>query len=188
MNKRNLIGIGFAVVVALQLAVPAWMIAGHELALKEGRLFKFKTRPVDPADAFRGRYVWLSLEPDTVKVSDVNQWPYGKKAFAVLGVDSNGFATVKRLESDAPANDPSVKVETMGYGVDGSEVHLRWPGLDRYYMQEGKAPAAETAYRQHSLRTNQTCHVTVRVYHDTAVIEDLFIEDQPIQTWLREHK
>ena len=55
MNKRNGILLGLVVVAAAQLAVPAWMIAGRELTLREGQVFKFRTRPVDPADAFRGR-------------------------------------------------------------------------------------------------------------------------------------
>ena len=44
------------------------------------------------------------------------------------------------------------------------------------------------AYRAHSIHTNQTCHVTVRVRGTSAVIENLFVENQPIHEWLREHK
>ena len=66
-------------------------------------------------------------------------------------------------------------------------VHIAWPGLDRYYMTERKAPAAETAYREHNRRAAQTCYVTVRVRGTRAVIENLFIDDQPIRDWLREH-
>ncbi len=188
MNKRNLLLLGFAVVVAAQLAVPAWLIIEREWTLREGQVFKFKTRPVDPADAFRGRYVWLGLEPTEVKVPDVNQWHYGQKAFAVLGTDSNGFAVVERLEREAPAGQPVVLVHAGWADSKKGELHLTWPGLDRFYMTERKAPAAEAAYRAHSLRTNQACHVTVRVRGRCAVIENLFIENQPIHAWLQEHK
>ena len=188
MNKRNLLLLGFAVVALAQLAVPAWMIVEHEGALQQGQVFKFRTRPVDPADAFRGRYVWLSLEPDAIRVPDVNNWAHDAKAFAVLGLDTNGFALVKRLDRAAPANEPAVAVRTLWPDAKDGVVHIAWPGLDRYYMTEGQAPAAETAYREHSRRTNQTCHVTVRVRGTRAVIENLFIDDQPIHDWLREHK
>lgn len=184
MNTRKLILLGFAVVVAAQLAVPAWMIAQHEQTLGNGQVFKFKTRPVDPADAFRGRYVWLSLEPSSVQVPNVHQWRSRQKAFAVLGADSDGFATVKRLDPAEPKGEPAVLVRVMWPDLKEGKVTIQWPGLDRYYMTEDKAPAAETAYREHSFRTNRDCHVTVRVHGSRAVIENLFIEDQPIHQWL----
>ena len=95
MHKRNLMLLGFALVAAAQLAVPAWLIVERERTLRDGQVFKFKTRPIDPVDAFRGRYVWLGLEPDAVKVADVNAWSHDQKAFAVLGTDTNGFAIVE---------------------------------------------------------------------------------------------
>jgi uncharacterized membrane-anchored protein len=184
MNKRYWIWWAFAVAVVAQLAVPAWMILSHERTLQAGQVFKFRTRPVDPADAFRGRYVWLNLEPGMVKLPEANQWRQGRKAFAVLDTDPNGFATVKRLDRACPKDEPAVQVRTMWTDVKKGEVHIDWPGLDRYYMAEGKAPAAEAAYRKHSNRTNQTCHVTVRIRGAQAAIENLFIEDQPIRAWL----
>ena len=187
MGKRNLILLGFAAAVAAQLAVPAWMIVERERTLRYGQVFKFRTRPVDPVDAFRGRYVWLSLEPQTVKVPGGSHWVYNQKAFAVLGTDTNGFVAVKRLERVKPPNEPAVPVRARWFNDKKGEANLDWPGLDRYYMEEGKAPGAEEAYRRHTSRTNQTCHVTVRVLGASAVIEELFIEGQPIRDWLRKH-
>ncbi len=184
MNKRNFLLLGFAVVVAAQLAVPAWLIIEREWTLREGQVFKFKTRPIDPADAFRGRYVWLGLEPDKVKMPNAQQWLYNQKAFAVLGTDSNGFAVATRLERERPRGEAAVPVRTRWSDTNG-HVHISWPGLDRYYMTEKKAPAAETAYREHNRGTNRSCHVTVRVLGARAVLENLFIEEQPILDWLK---
>jgi uncharacterized membrane-anchored protein len=186
MNKRNLLLLGFAVVVAAQLAVPAWLIIEREWTLRDGQVFKFKTRPIDPADAFRGRYVWLGLEPDRVKMPNANQWLYDQKAFAVLAADSNGFALVTRLEHERPAGATAVPVRTRWSDTNGN-VFISWPGLDRFYMTEKKAPNAENAYREHNRGTNRTCHVTVRVLGTRAVLENLYIEDQPIQAWLKAH-
>ena len=187
MNKRNLILLGFALVVAAQLAVPAWMIMEREWTLRDGQVFKFRTRPIDPADAFRGRYVWLGLEPGVVKMRDVNAWHYDQKAFAVLGTDTNEFATVERLEHKAPAGQAAVPVHVGWTDTKKGEVHINWTGLDRFYMTEQKAPAAEIAYREHNRRTNQTCHVTVCVRGTHAVIEDLFMDGRPIHAWLKAH-
>lgn len=187
MNTHKLLLPGFAIVIAVQLAVPAWMIIERELTLREGQVFKFKTRPIDPADAFRGRYVWLGLEPDRVKVPDADQWHYDTPAFAVLGTNTAGFAIVQRLEHVRPAQVAAVPVRVRYPDMRQGEVTILWPGLDRYYMTEEKAPAAEAAYRGHSVRTNQTCHVTVRVRNGCAAIEELFIEGQPIGDWLKQH-
>ena len=188
MTKRNLILLGFVIVAVVQLAVPAWMIIEREQTLREGAVFKFKTRPVDPADAFRGRYVLLSLEPDTVAVTNVDMWRRDQKAFAVLGTGADGFATVKRLERTPPVGELALQVRAMWPDHSTSRVHINWQGLDRYYMTEAKAPEAETAYRDHNRRTNQTCAITVRVRGSVGVIENLYIADQPIQEWLKDHK
>ena len=54
-------------------------------------------------------------------------------------------------------------------------------------MEEEKAPRAEAAYRSHSLRTNRTCYVTVRVRGAEAAVENLFVDERPIRAWLRDH-
>ncbi len=186
MNKRNLIGLGFVIAVLAQLWVPAWMILQRERTLREGEVYKFKTQPVDPADAFRGRYVWLRLQPDTVQVPDSGPWEYRQKAFAVLATGTDGYAMVKRLERTKPVGEPALKVR-VGWS-DGKNVHINWEGLDRYYMTEDKAPAAETAYREHNRTTNQNCYITVRVLGSSGILENLYIDNQPIQAWLRGHK
>lgn len=186
MNKRNAILLCFFLVAAAQLAAPAWMIVDREWTLREGRAFKFRTRPVDPVDAFRGRYVWLSLEPESVQVPDAEQWRYNQKGYAVLDADTNGFVMVKRLERLPPAGETAVQVRATWISTN-HEVHIQWPGLESFYMNENKAPAAETAYREHNHRGSQSCHVIVRVRGTHAVIENLFVADQPIRDWLRAH-
>jgi uncharacterized membrane-anchored protein len=101
-----------------------------------------------------------------------------------LEADSNGFAKVTRLDRALPASEPAIAVRTGWWESRSNVVHFSWP-LDRYYMQEKKAPAAESAYRAHSSRTNRSCHVTVRVRGGNAVLEDLFIDDKPIREFLR---
>lgn len=187
MNKRSWILAIFALAAGAQLAVPARMIWRHERTLREGQVFLFHTRPVDPADAFRGRFVWLGLEPDSFQPPEVNDWSRDQKAYAVLGTDTNGFATVLRLEHNPPAGETAIAVRVTWPEIDAGKVHFLWEGLDRYYMAESKAPAAEKSYRQHNTRTNRTCHVAVRVLGNQAVLEELFIENQPVRRWLAEH-
>ena len=184
--KRNRLALtGFAVMALLQLAVPAWMIVDREWTLRHGQAFKFRTRPVDPVDAFRGRYVWVSLDPATVKVTEANAWHYGQKVFAVLATDPDGFASVDRLDRVRPEGLSALPVHIRHVDVQSGELRIDWEGLDRFYMNEAKAPDAESAYRQHSRTNNPSCHAVVRVRGARGVMENLFIEDQPIQDWLR---
>ena len=185
MSKRSLVLIGFALAAAAQLAVPAWMIMERERTLSEGEVFRFKTQPVDPADAFRGRYVWLRLEPNTVALPAGESWNNREKAFAVLGQGADGFAVVKRLSRTRPEDEPSLQVRTQWMDMRERTMHIEWLGMDRFYMTELKAPEAERAYREHSSRGKQDCHVTIRVHGSCGVIENLFIGDQPIQAWLK---
>lgn len=184
MSKRSLLLVAFAAMAVIQLSVPAWVLVRRELTLRNGRQFNFRTQPVDPADVFRGRYVQLRLEPDSVLVPDAGKWEYNQRAYAVLAVDSNGYAVVTGLRRDRPTDVESIMVRIGWHDVRVGEVRINWP-MDRYYMEEGKAPAAETAYREHSSRTNRNCHAAVMVLGANAVIAELYIDGRPIKEYLK---
>src|SRR5690606_28051754 len=91
-----------AVGVLAQLAVPVMMIQGKEAVLREGRPFKFRTAPVDPADVFRGRYVALRFDWQTVPLVDNATYDYGEKLFGLLDEDEKGFAKITALTPVEP--------------------------------------------------------------------------------------
>ena len=62
----------------------------RESVLHHGRVFKFQTAPVDPVDAFRGRYVALSFQAE--HRSRERSLSAGTPLWAVLTEDDNGFA------------------------------------------------------------------------------------------------
>src|SRR4051794_20169229 len=86
-----------------QIGVPAYLISQHELALRYGRVFKFQTAPVDPYDAFRGRYVALSFDAHTAPSSENIE--RGTKLWAVLTEDEHGFAKIDRVSREKIAGD-----------------------------------------------------------------------------------
>ena len=167
----------FAALAAAQLAVPGWMVIRQELTLRDGRSFKLRTAPVDPYDAFRGRFVALSFQAAAVPATE--PWQRGQQVFAKLREGTDGFATVEELVArpTAGAND-AVQVEVGWYRVV-------FP-FDRYYLEESKAPAAEEAYRIAS-RAERPAWVTIRVRNGYAAIEELFIDGKPILQYLRDH-
>ena len=66
-NNKYIIGL-FLCLFAVQIAVPVYMIVNREKTLVLGKQFKFHTVPVDPYDAFRGRYVALAVQQDSAPV------------------------------------------------------------------------------------------------------------------------
>ena len=76
MNFQHLlILLGVFVLVALmQLFVPANMIWSREKVLNEGKIYKFKTAPIDPNDPFRGKYISLNFEQNAIEVNNADDW------------------------------------------------------------------------------------------------------------------
>lgn len=183
----------FGVMVVAQLAVPAWMIAGREWTLRNGAVYKFRTAPVDPYDAFRGRYVALAFDANRVPVEDVREWNPGDTVYAVVEEGPDGYARLSAASKTPPAA-PNYIRAIAGYttpiGPDSpdrqpSEIVLELP-FDRFYMDEFRAPEAEQAYREHSTRSTQDCYAAVRVYKGQAAIEDLYIAGEPMSEFLRQ--
>jgi uncharacterized membrane-anchored protein len=178
MNLRLL---ALLVLASVQLGVPASMIYKRESVLRHGRVFKFQTAPVDPVDAFRGRYVALSFQANTAPANEA--FPTGTQLWAVLSEDENGFAKIERV-SRSPVDGDNVMPVTVRWSSESS-VNVDFP-FDRYYMEESAAPRAEAAYRENSRQTNQNAYVTVRVYRGTAAIEELYVGGKAIRDFLRE--
>ena len=177
----------FALVATIQLAVPASLIVRHELTLRQGTAYKFKTAPVDPYDAFRGRYVALRFEQNHGTLAPNNKLERGQKAYATLTTDKDGFAKFTAVSATPPADKPYLRAHVSW--ANGSTVNLELP-FDRFYMEEKLAPDAERAYSQNNRRgqTNTTTYALVRIRNGTGVIENLFIGDKPIATVAREQQ
>lgn len=182
MKTKSLLFL-FAVAVILQLAVPAAMIAKRERVLRDGRAFKFRTAPVDPADAFRGRYVALNLEQNRMAVPLGSDYARGQKVYAVLMEDDAGFATITDLRPERPDTEPYLATR-IRY-VYNTNAFLDLP-FDRFYMEEDAAPAAEKAYWEHSRRTNTAAYIQVRIENGFGVLEDLYLDGTPIQAYLEQ--
>ena len=180
MKTKSLLFL-FAVAVLLQLAVPASMIAKRERVLREGQVFKFRTAPVDPYDAFRGRFVALSLEERSVPLIGDTSFVNGEKVYAMIEEDADGFARFAALSRTWPGAKPFLATRIQYVNHTNAFLHLPF---DRFYMEESQAPAAEKAYWEHSRRTNRTAYIQVRIQNGFGVIEDLCLDGTPIRQYL----
>lgn len=173
----------FAVVALAQLGVPAAMVWQREQTLKQGRVWKFRTAPVDPVDAIRGRYIALRFATEEfdapVKFESGN-----KSVYAVLKQNTDGFAEVDHLTTEAVETDDVVPVESAWWY--GGKQHVRFP-FSKFWVAEANAPAAERAYIENNRRDKQNAYVTVRVRRGDAALDQLFIDNEPLSEYLRSH-
>ncbi len=181
-NKKKFIIIVFAVTVVLQIAVIAGMIGRFEVILATGKEFKFRTEPVDPYDAFRGRYVALDIKESNIKGKNFKKFNSGERVYAIIATDKDGFAKFAKIQHAHP-----------GTGIDYLKVKARCPTsdeidldipFDRFYMKEDEAQLAEDAYRENSNKNNT--YITVRIKYGYGVIENLFIDGKPVREYIAE--
>ena len=172
-------------VAAGQLAIPATMICQRELTLRDGHPYKFRTQPVDPYDAFRGRYVALRLEPNSATVAPNASFERGATWYVTLAEGPDGFAKFTGATPEPPVGQDYLKVKA--YSLSGGVLSVRLP-FERFYMEEKAAPAAERAYREHSRQGGaRDAYVIVRVRDGAGVIENLYVAGQPIAEFARTH-
>lgn len=167
----------FILVACAQIAVPASLIWKRERTLKEGHIWKFRTAPVDPVDAFRGRYVALEFEAEGQEISPPPNVGSGQTVFITLAPDIDGCARVEQVFPTPPPGDNFIEARLVGKTVSLP--------FDKYWVTERDAPAAEAAYRAQSTREKRNAFVTVRVFKGDAALEQLYLDGLPLGEYLR---
>jgi len=171
----------FALVALVQLSVPAVMAWQRMETLTHGRVWKFKTAPVDPEDAVRGRFIWLRFMAEDYTVPE--KFVGVDHVYAVLKEGQDGFAEIDHISTTPVNGDNVMKVEPGGYW-EGKGQRIRIP-FNQFWVTEKRAPAAEKAYRENSRTGEQNAFVTVRVRKGDAALDELYIDNQPLADYLR---
>ena len=167
----------FVFLALAQLAVPGSLIWKREHTLRLGSVWKFRTAPVDPIDAFRGRYVSLQFDVETQQVSPPENAGYGDTVFVTLKQNAEGFAEIDQVLSSKPSGDAFLEAK-----LSGKSISLPF---DKYWVTERDAPAAEAAYQNLSRRGQQNAFASVRVFRGDAALEQLYLDNQPLGDYLR---
>ncbi len=187
MNKKLLILVGFVLMVLFQLYAPAKMIWDRENVIKKGTEFHFLTRPVDPNDPFRGKYITLSYAPQHFPVSDFEEWSYRQKAYVTFDNDENGFAQIIGISKTAPTNTKNyARMEVRKRSNKDNQSLTVYPPFTRFYMEESKAYPAEKAYNKSARDSSSQTYAVVSIYEGVYVLKDVFIDGVPIGDVLRE--
>lgn len=178
MKSKQLIFKIFVVLAVIQLAVPLYMVWRWDDILQNGQRYIWVTAPIDPYDAFRGRYVALQFKENAAPILGSAVLNYGQTAYAIIGEDEKGYAFISGISDLRPEGNSYVKVSV--YYVQDNIVHFTLP-FKQYYMQEEMAPAAENVYRKNA---GKEATVSVRIKNGYGVIEQLYIGKQTIYEYL----
>ena len=165
---KKLITPALIALIIIQLFVPVSKIINKYDILKTGEEFKFKVSPVDPYDAFRGRYVSITYRQGVTG--------YGK--YAAIVTDADGFAHIDSISDEKPF---------FGAYVKNNNKHSWFLlPIDRYYMDEKLAPKAETLTRRRE--PGKETYVTVRIKNGGLVISGFYIDGIAIEDIIRNHQ
>ncbi len=174
--------IGFVLLALVQLFVPSLMIWEQEDILISGNVYKFKTRPIDPTDPFRGKYITLQYEIDYFPIADT-AYRYGDQIKVYIEKDSAGFATVSAISKE-PLQTNNDYVEAKVTGNYKNAIHFKLP-FDRFYMEETKAYDAEKAYVETNRDTiKNNVYALVYIKEGKSVLKDVIIDGIPIQEYV----
>jgi uncharacterized membrane-anchored protein len=177
----------FVLMSAAMLAVPASQIFRHERVLQKGRAFRFRTAPVDPYDAFRGRFVALQFENLQGTLPAGMSYAHEKDVQAVIGEDEQGFAVVRALSEKPPAGMTdyvTMEIGWQSYEDRSNRVVRLTPPFSQFFMNEKLAPAAEETYRRMNRSGTSNVWAVVRVLNGKGVLEQLMFDGKPAAEYL----
>jgi len=201
MSARFTITLLAALSIA-QLGAAGWSIVRYETILSSGTPYKIRAAPVDPADAFRGRYVMVQpsititppIAAETKELLDAVRYS-NRTGYVRLAADAEGFARAAGIVLEEPQDGDYLKIagvwatwtpRTEDPGKSDLTAYTVRLSFDRYYMNEAAAPEAQHRYFQAAPRNaNARAWLTVRVKNGIAVIEGLFIDGVAIEEIVR---
>ncbi|HKX87116.1 MAG TPA: GDYXXLXY domain-containing protein [Flavobacterium sp.] len=181
MKTKNILFTAFFIVAILQLAVPLQMISHNNEVLETGKLYKFKTQPIDPYDPFRGKYINLSFEEDELFIA--KKINIDNDIYAVL-TTKDGFAKVSKITTKEPEDGDYLKLKAARiYEYNGKyQIWLNFP-FNRFYMNEYKAPEAEKNYNQAVTNIQNNVYALVAVKNGEAIVKDVIINNLSIKEY-----
>jgi uncharacterized membrane-anchored protein len=179
----------FILVALVQWYIPGKMMWNREEVLRKGKVFRFQTEPVDPEDPFRGRYVHLAYKADTA-MAKADSFKEGEKVYAEIENDAAGFVKLKQLHKQPPASKDYVEAKIYYWLYEDPnsngprKVIISYP-FEQFFLDEYKAPKAETLYNTARWDTTGQTYALVSIYKGRGVIKDLMINDKPVHSYFK---
>lgn len=165
------------------------MILDREEVLRTGKEYKFKTTPIDPNDFFRGKYIVLRYEENTIQIQSESDWVRNETIYVILTTDNEGYAKIHSVSKEEPTdNQYFLKAKVSHVTFDSSnKLAIDYP-FDRYYMEESKAYDAEQTYRESLRDTSRVTYALVSIKDGEAVLKDVLIDGISIKEIVKAEK
>lgn len=184
MNKLVII-IGFAIMVVVQWFIPGQMILQQEKILTEGTAYKFKTRPIDPSDPLRGKYITLNYDLNKAPYAD-EPLEYGDKLYVYIKDDADGFAEAVYASKFQEETELDYVI-ARAHSAYNDSITFELP-FTTFYMEESKAYPAEILVREATRDSLINCYGLVYINDDKAVLENVMVDDMPIKNYVEKHQ
>lgn len=184
--SKTIILVLFAATCLAHWFVPGKMISDRERVLREGKTYKFRTEPIDPSDPFRGKYITLNFEENSVEVPDPKEWEKAGNIYVSLA-DSGGFARITKASMYEPEGTDYIKatIDWVDSYRPPYRVWIKYP-FERFYLEESKANKAEHVSRINRNDSTTVVYAVVNVLDGTAALKDVVINDRSIVDVVRE--
>ena len=184
---RLLLPVLFVLMCLAQWFVPGKMIFDNEFTKNNGAVYKFKTRPIDPTDPFRGKYVTLSFQEDAIVVDSTSTWDFGDVIFVEFTTDEDGFAKPTAAYHEIPPSENYLKTRVNYVSKYDKETKVFYDiPFSRLYMEESKASEAERVYWESLSDTTQVTYALVSIGKGNAVLQNVYINDRTLVDIVRE--
>lgn len=186
INKRWLL---FAIAVFAQFATIFYWAIRSEETIAKGTPLKFRLRGFDPHDPFRGEYLRIQFQDNSMKVSKEEYEFMKAYEYLVFDVDYNGYATPAYL-SEIPA-ELSLKVKTNAYNftskdsIDSTRIWIDYP-FDRIWMNQEEAPIAEKLINK-ALQDEGDIYAIVSVKDGDGILTDVEINGFSIKELVKQN-
>lgn len=170
-KKRTYLLLGLLAIC--QISIPLYMAWIWEDTLKNGTAYTFAVKPHDPADALRGRYLYLRFEAENIPLTASTALdPQVSSYYAKITVNASGFAELRELSTKKPSGE-FLEVKLL-YSKDNTAC-VELP-FSRYYLNE------DLADRLPPNLLKEGAYTTVKVKNGYGVINQLFIQQFPIES------
>lgn len=183
MSSSKILIPAFICIALVQLYVPGRMIWDREQVLTHGKVYRFKTAPIDPTDPFRGKYIQLSFEAAAHPIEHKDDWTNGAFIYLTFSEDDSGLAKIKTVSKEEPTDTPYFLKAKVDYVTYDDVLMITYP-FERFYMEESKAYEAEQEYNLVAQNDTTLTYGLVHILAGSAVLEDVRINNISIQEWV----
>ena len=174
----------FILMVIAQWYIPLKMLSNQQSVIAHGNEFHFLTKPVDPYDPFRGKFITLTFEEDQFEADYINQ-SFEGEAYAEIASDDQGFAKIIALSKQVFSHESYIKIHVKN--VVGQKAFFTLP-FNKYFLNENLAETAEKSVRFANSNLQLKCYAKVTVKNGDFALQDVMLEEQRISELSRNIK